>query len=306
MSQIEVDKIIPQSGTDTQLGESGDTITIPAGATITNNGTANGFGSADTEKVKVSANDTTAGFLNGKLVAGTNISLTEGTDGGNETLTAALTGTIATAQIADDAVTLAKMAPGTDGNIISYDASGNPVAVATGSAGQVLTSAGAGAPPTFAAGGISGWSSSSGSLLPASATAGIYLGVNSATAANLLDDYEEGTWTPTISGNTVGTGYYTKVGRMCVATLGDATTNMPELADGADTLIQGLPFSQIGSGWQYGSTPTASYADASASYHSFPLTGRQRNDSHIYIVNRSGQTKLTGDPVNLCIVYQTN
>jgi hypothetical protein len=149
MSQIEVDKIIPQSGTSTQLGESGDTITIPAGATITNNGTANGFGSADTEKVKVSANDTTAGFLNGKLVAGTNISLTEGNDGGNETLTAALSGTIATAQIADDAVTLAKMAPGTDGNIISYDASGNPVAVATGSAGQILTSAGAGAPPTF-------------------------------------------------------------------------------------------------------------------------------------------------------------
>jgi len=63
--------------------------------------------------------------------------------------TSALTGTIATAQIADDAVTLAKMAPGTDGNIISYDASGNPVAVATGSSGQVLTSAGAGAVPSF-------------------------------------------------------------------------------------------------------------------------------------------------------------
>ena len=151
MSTIEVDKIIPQSGTDTQLGESGDTITIPAGATITNNGTASGFDTDTNDKVKVSANDTTPGFLNGKLVAGTNISLTEGSDGGDETLTAALTGTIATAQIADDAVTLAKMAPGTDGNIISYDASGNPVAVATGSAGQVLTSAGAGAPPTFAA-----------------------------------------------------------------------------------------------------------------------------------------------------------
>ena len=64
-----------------------------------NNGTANGFGSADTEKVKVSANDTTAGFLNGKLVAGTNISLTEGSDGGNETLTAALSGTIPTARL---------------------------------------------------------------------------------------------------------------------------------------------------------------------------------------------------------------
>ena len=64
--------------------------------------------------------------------------------------TSALSGTIATAQIADDAVTLAKMAPGTDGNLITYDASGNPVAVATGSSGQVLTSAGAGAVPSFA------------------------------------------------------------------------------------------------------------------------------------------------------------
>ena len=54
-----------------------------------------------------------------------------------------------TSQLADDAVTLSKMASGTDGNIISYDASGNPVAVATGNNGQVLTSAGAGSPPTF-------------------------------------------------------------------------------------------------------------------------------------------------------------
>lgn len=43
-------------------------------------------------KVKVSANDTTAGALNGKLVAGTGISLTEGNDAGNETLTIAATG----------------------------------------------------------------------------------------------------------------------------------------------------------------------------------------------------------------------
>jgi hypothetical protein len=112
MSKIEVDKIIPQSGTALQVGESGDTITIPAGATITNNGTANGFGSADTEKVKVSSNDTTAGFLNGKLVAGTNISLTEGSDGGNETLTAALTGTIGTSQIANSAVDLTSKVTG--------------------------------------------------------------------------------------------------------------------------------------------------------------------------------------------------
>jgi len=57
--------------------------------------------------------------------------------------------TCTTAKLADDAVTLAKMASGTDGNIISYDASGNPVAVATGNDGQVLTSTGAGSPPAF-------------------------------------------------------------------------------------------------------------------------------------------------------------
>ena len=56
---------------------------------------------------------------------------------------------ITTAKITDNAITLAKMASGTDGNIISYDASGNPVAVATGNDGQVLTSTGAGSPPVF-------------------------------------------------------------------------------------------------------------------------------------------------------------
>ena len=51
--------------------------------------------SADTDvKTKVSANDTTAGYLNGKLTAGANISLTEGSDGGNETLAIAVTGSL--------------------------------------------------------------------------------------------------------------------------------------------------------------------------------------------------------------------
>lgn len=59
--------------------------------------------------------------------------------------------TVTTAKIVDDAVTLAKMASGTDGNLITYDTSGNPAAVATGSSGQYLKSNGAGAAPTFAA-----------------------------------------------------------------------------------------------------------------------------------------------------------
>ena len=64
--------------------------------------------------------------------------------------------------IADNAVTLAKMAGGTDGQIITYDASGDPVAVGPGTDGQVLTSTGAGSPPAFedaAGGGAVGGSS---------------------------------------------------------------------------------------------------------------------------------------------------
>ena len=45
MSEVKVNKISPRTNCGTvQLGDSGDTITIPAGATITNSGTANGFG----------------------------------------------------------------------------------------------------------------------------------------------------------------------------------------------------------------------------------------------------------------------
>ena len=47
---------------------------------------------ADTDvKVSVSSNDTTPGFLNGKLVAGEAVTLTENNNGGNETLTIAAT-----------------------------------------------------------------------------------------------------------------------------------------------------------------------------------------------------------------------
>ena len=57
------------------------------------NGTSWAAIEVDTDvKVAVSSNDTTAGYLNGKLVAGTNISLTENNDGGNETLTIDNTG----------------------------------------------------------------------------------------------------------------------------------------------------------------------------------------------------------------------
>ena len=58
-------------------------------------------------------------------------------------------GVLSNAAVADNAITLAKMAGGTDGNLITYDASGDPAYVTTGTSGQVLTSGGVGVAPTF-------------------------------------------------------------------------------------------------------------------------------------------------------------
>jgi len=61
MSEIKVNKISPRTNCGTvQLGDSGDTITIPAGATITNSGTAAGFGS--TGEVSWNTTKVTTGF----------------------------------------------------------------------------------------------------------------------------------------------------------------------------------------------------------------------------------------------------
>ena len=57
--------------------------------------------------------------------------------------------TVAEANMANDAISLTELKAGTDGQIITYDASGNPTAVGPGNDGQVLTSTGAGSPPAF-------------------------------------------------------------------------------------------------------------------------------------------------------------
>jgi len=57
MSTLEVNKITPVSGgTTVQVGESGDTINIPAGATIANAGTSTGFGISFAEAQRPNVN----------------------------------------------------------------------------------------------------------------------------------------------------------------------------------------------------------------------------------------------------------
>ena len=54
------------------------------------------------------------------------------------------------AKIANDAIGLAELKAGTDGELITWDASGNPVAVGAGTSGHFLKSQGAGSVPVFA------------------------------------------------------------------------------------------------------------------------------------------------------------
>ena len=126
-------------------------------------------------------------------------------------------------------------------NTITIGASGDTINVPSGATFNINGTAGTGV-------GISGWSSSSGSLLPASASAGIYLGVNSATAANLLDDYEEGTWTPGCSvASSDVSGTYVKVGNIVTAKF-----KISIGASGSNVNITGFPFTSNSDGEQQG------------------------------------------------------
>jgi hypothetical protein len=88
---------------------------------------------------------------------------------------------------------------------------------------------------------------------------GIYLGVTSATASNLLDDYEEGTWTPSITSGfasfTVQNATYTKIGR---------TVNIQFYANGitsknsSQVIIGGLPFTSRSNIFSTGSVEASS------------------------------------------------
>ena len=72
---------------------------------------------------------------------------------------------------------------------------------------------------------------------------GIKFGTDSA-AANALDDYEEGTWTPVSGGGNGSTAYYTKIGRL-VQLHGDVTFSGNS---GSVSLITGLPYAPVTQG----------------------------------------------------------
>jgi|TARA_A100001037_G_C15004189_1_gene568573 hypothetical protein len=103
---------------------------------------------------------------------------------------------------------------------------------------------------------------------------GVHLGVTSATASNLLDDYEEGTWTPAATNTSDFSGFaatnmsvsmarYTKVGRAVsiMAKISFPDSGSSALAVGDSVQFDGLPFSIGGSGTDdvFGAIPAQSF-----------------------------------------------
>lgn len=71
---------------------------------------------------------------------------------------------------------------------------------------------------------------------------------NPSADANTLDDYEEGTWTPTVGGNstaTTATGRYVKIGKQ--ATVG-CVYKVNALGTGSASTLSGLPFASVNGG----------------------------------------------------------
>jgi hypothetical protein len=139
----------------------------------------------------------------------------------------------------------------TTAGVMSWAASGSP----GGSTTQVqYNNAGA-------FGGISGFTTD-GTRVTASSTIGVGAATPSTSGAgitfpatqsassdvNTLDDYEEGTWTPSLGGTTTystQTGRYTKIGRMVYV---QGYMTITSIGTGNTSILSGLPFSASGGG----------------------------------------------------------
>jgi hypothetical protein len=123
-------------------------------------------------------------------------------------------------------------------------------------------------------------------------------------AANALDDYEEGTWTPTISGNgtnfsgtTYGAtaGLYTKVGRTVWVSFDITVSNAGTLnANGAT--INGIPFSIPNNADLRNGGGGIGYTTAIQSNYVYQSCYPQNNSSYLYIIGRTAASNATTPP----------
>jgi hypothetical protein len=120
----------------------------------------------------------------------------------------------------------------------------------------------------------------------ASGTGGIQFNGDTA-AANALDDYEEGTWTPTSESGgltfSIQVARYTKVGRLVTA---QCYVTMPTGGNTSAVVMGGLPFTNLANGWAPGAL------DVSACSRIGGVARVAQNSTTIGFIVSSGSTSL--------------
>lgn len=124
---------------------------------------------------------------------------------------------------------------------------------------------------------------------------GVYLG--GTAAANLLDYYEEGTWTPTLlaSSGLTGTfstytGTYTRVGNLITVILYIEGTSMDFTAFDSFALIDGLPYASV-------SDSAGSFCSAAGAGFMLGSAYTRTGESYIYLTNVTVQSVPHNDSV---------
>ena len=104
---------------------------------------------------------------------------------------------------------------------------------------------------------------------------------NASTGSHLLDDYEEGTWTPTINSGTVSASQatYTKIGNLVTI-----RANLADISDhttASDIIISGIPFSAGSTNRGVGSVLFRRFSKGNAS-HMVSYTGQNGTGVYFY------------------------
>ena len=270
---------------------SGSTLAVASGATIANSGTATGFGGSDPS----SADGDTLGTASlewsdlyladgGVIYFGADQDVTL-THNHNTSLTCNLMVAATTFEPTGDT------AAG-DNAAIGYTSAEGLILTGQGSTDDITIKNDADTTIVNVATGGTDIEISAGNIFFGTADKGIYLGVTSATSANLLADYEEGTWTPGITWSTGGAtsvayttqlGLYVKIGKIVHASFHIVTSNNGSGSGSAS--MTGLPFTVSNtSNAAYGSSLVTNYRAAFSADH-YPGGYAIKNETNIQLLN---------------------
>jgi len=166
----------------------------------------------------------------------------------------------------------------------------------------------------------------SGDLLFGTADKGVVLGVTSNTAANTLDDYEQGLFTPTLTAGTSGSftlesgsanGVYTKIGNLVTVQVNLFTSAISSPVGNLN--VGGFPFTSAqnnvdgGSSNYNGRTAGSLYIDLQASGESGNFMALLIANSTYAVIYNGEDTSVTGSAnlidastyISLGITYRT-